>query len=69
MDKEHEQLKHDVESLCERSHPQIVIALAALTMGWNIALEKPKKGHEDDLVEGLVVGTDNFIERHTPMEQ
>ena len=34
-------------------------------IGWGISVEK---GEEDEIVQGLIMGTDDYIDRHTPEE-
>jgi hypothetical protein len=40
-------------------HPVLIISMAALDMGWNMVVEK-----DTESVEGLIVGTKEYIERN-----
>ncbi len=41
-------------------HPTILIVMAATEMGWKIAI---RKGKDDDMLEGMIVGTDEYLEK------
>ena len=43
--------------------PMHFLIAAVAAMGWGISLES-----DFDLVEGLVIGTDDYIDRHTGKE-
>jgi len=52
----YEKLKFDEG---EELHPTILIAAAALDMGWNIAI--PKHENDDDELIGMAVGTEEYL--------
>lgn len=43
-------------------HPEILIAMAAFDLGWDVAVES-EKGDKNAQVEGLVVGNAAYMER------
>ena len=45
-----------------RISPLHFLVSATAEMGWQIAVEN---GDSEEMVQGLVVGTDDFIDRHT----
>lgn len=49
-------LKFDKEQ--NEVHPVIIISMAAMDLGWNFMVEKV------DNIEGLVIGSDAYFERH-----
>lgn len=53
---QYEKLKFDENSPV---HPVIIVAMAACDMEWNMIVEKDKEN-----VEGLIIGTPEFIERN-----
>jgi len=53
---QYENLKFDK---CKEVHPVLIISMAALDMGWNMVVEK-----DTESVEGLIVGTKEYIERN-----
>jgi len=54
---QYEKLKFDDQS--KAVHPIIVISMAAMDMGWQIAIEKKEKD-----IKGLVVGTAAYMKRN-----
>lgn len=42
----------------EELHPLMVVTLAALDMGWSLAVPD---GKDDDEVQGMMIGTDEYI--------
>lgn len=42
-------------------HPEFIIAMAALDLGWDIAIEKEKEGETDSEVRGICVGTRDYM--------
>lgn len=42
----------------EMVHPEIIIAMAALDLGWDIAIQQ---GDKDAPVDGMVLGTSDYI--------
>ena len=44
----------------EEIHPLMLISLAAMDMGWNIAISD--KGSDDDDVVGMVLGTEEYVD-------
>lgn len=61
------EMEAKVVTLCKEITPYLVIVYAAKYLGWGVAIEKTK--NKTDAVEGMVVGTDRFIDKHTPLEQ
>jgi len=55
---EYEKLKFTQEG--EEIHPIILISMAALDMGWNMAI--PNSNDPDADVQGLIVGTHEYID-------
>ncbi len=45
-------------------HPMHFMVASITEMGWGISVED----EEDDTVQGLVIGTEGFIDRHIPEE-
>ena len=43
----------------EEVHPAMIIAMAALDMGWSMAIPE---GGEDDILKGITVGTDEYLD-------
>lgn len=43
----------------EEIHPIIIISMAAMDMGWSMAIPS---GDDDKEVEGMIVGTDEYID-------
>jgi len=43
----------------EEIHPVMVISMAALDMGWSLAIPD---GRDDDEVQGMAVGTSEYLE-------
>lgn len=43
----------------EEIHPIMIISMAALDMGWNLAIPD---GKDDDEVQGMAVGTSEYLE-------
>ena len=43
----------------EEIHPTILIAMAALEMGWNIAVSED----DDENIEGMIVGSEEYIDK------
>lgn len=56
----YESLKFDDQQ--NAVHPLIVITMATLDMGWQIAVETPKHP-ETAKVEGLVIGTQEYLDK------
>lgn len=50
----------------EKVHPMLIIAMAAMDMDWQLAIET--KGEEDD-VRGMCVGTEEYINKLFPKEK
>lgn len=46
--------------------PLFILAAAALEMGWQISIEK---GKDDSFVEGLVLGTPEYLDRTLPKDE
>jgi len=42
----------------EQVHPTMIMAMAALDMGWSLAIQ----GSDDEDVKGMIVGTDEYLE-------
>lgn len=40
-------------------HPEMLIVMAVLDRGWNIAIPDPKG--EDDVLPGMIIGTEEYI--------
>lgn len=57
---QYEKLKFDKG---KEVHPLLIIANAALDMGWQLAIEKDKEE-----VRGLTVGTDEYMKDHFKKE-
>lgn len=51
-----------IAKLCDEISAPVVCALAAVTCGWKISVEKPKG--KKDFVHGLVAGDKAFLKRH-----
>lgn len=49
----------------EGVHPLLVIAMAALDLGWQLAIEN---GEGDEQVRGLAVGTQEYMDKLFPNE-
>jgi len=58
---QYEKLKFDPES--QPVHPLMIISMAAMDMGWTIAI---KAGKEDEEVPGLVIGTEEYMKEIFP---
>jgi hypothetical protein len=56
---EYEKLKFSAEG--EEIHPIMLISMAALDMGWDMAIPD-HKGNPDAEVEGMIVGTPDYID-------
>lgn len=41
-------------------HPTVIMAIAAMEMGWDIALKKGENG-DDTEVEGMIIGNEKYI--------
>jgi len=57
---QYEKLKFDQEG--EPVHPIMIASMAAMDMGWSIAI---KRGDDEDVV-GLVMGTEEYLEEIFP---
>lgn len=63
--KEHDEIarqKKKVFDLCADMPAHLVIVLAAATLDWNVMIDKGKG--KNAIVDGIVVGTDDFLKRH-----
>lgn len=56
---QYEKLKFDENE--NPVHPEFIIAMAAMDLGWQIAVEK-----SSETVQGLIVGTKEYIDRTFP---
>lgn len=45
----------------EKCHPEMIIAMAALDLGWQLAINK-----DDEHITGLVVGTEEYLNKIFP---
>jgi hypothetical protein len=55
---EYEKLKFSQEE--NAIHPALLIAMAAMEMGWNIAIPNHDDNPDEEL-DGMIVGTDKYI--------
>jgi hypothetical protein len=53
----YEHLKFDNQE--EAVHPTMIIAMAALDMGWSMAIPD---GGDDDILKGMTIGTDEYLD-------
>jgi hypothetical protein len=60
---QYEKLKFDAEGV--PVHPLLVATMAAMDMGWDIAV----KGEEDNDVIGLVMGTEEYMKEIFPEKE
>ena len=56
---EYEKLKFSSDE--NSIHPVLLIAMAAMDMGWNMAIPNPKDDPDADLI-GMIVGTQEYID-------
>jgi hypothetical protein len=56
---EYEKLKFSSDE--NSIHPVLLIAMAAMDMGWNMAIPNPKDDPDADLT-GMIVGTQEYID-------
>jgi len=43
----------------EEIHPLLLITMAAVDMGWNMAI--PNTGNDEDEVQGIICGTEEYM--------
>ena len=43
----------------EAVHPTMIVAMAALDMGWSMAIPD---GGDDDILKGMTIGTDEYLD-------
>ena len=61
---QYEHLKFDDKK--EPVHPLLIITMAALDMGWQLAIEKDMDKNDDKDVRGLAVGTEEYMQALFP---
>lgn len=45
----------------EKCHPEIIIAMAAMDLGWQMVIEKSEKS---EMVRGITIGTEDYIQSY-----
>jgi hypothetical protein len=48
----------------EEIHPTILVVMAAMDMGWNLAI--PDTGNDDDELQGMAIGTQEYLDKLFP---
>lgn len=62
---EYEKLKFTSED--KAIHPEILIAMAAMELGWQLMIEAPKEDEDGGgMVIGMVVGTEDYMNTFKP---
>jgi hypothetical protein len=46
----------------EELHPEMLIAMAAMDRGWNLAIPAPENEGSDEEVQGMIVGTSAYVD-------
>jgi len=51
----------------EEIHPTILVVMAAMDMGWNLAI--PNTGNDDDELQGMAIGTHEYLDKLFPEDK